>query len=214
MAPGVKAQIRRLKTAPISCCPIVTTLSKSKHPRVLSNLNLGEGSVCLEIGCGHGAGALLINQYIGCKRIVGVDIDHDMIEAARRYISRPPRWARNIRTDNIEFICQDAADLSFPDGYFDAAFLFGVLDHIKEWRQVVAEVFRVLKVGGIFSFEEFLLSPSNNGRLGHVSIAEAELKEALESAGFSIQSLEMTKHLHRCFARAVKSDYSSRGEKV
>ncbi len=121
-------------------------------PRVLSNLNIGEGSVCLEIGCGHGAGALLINQYIDCKHIVGVDIDPDMIEAAKRYISRPPRWAKKVRTDNIEFICQDATKLSFPDGYFDAAFLFAALDHITEWRKVISEVFRVLKMGGIFSF--------------------------------------------------------------
>jgi len=184
---------------------------KFEAPRVLSNLNLGEESVCLEIGCGHGAGALLISQYIGCRRIVGVDIDPEMIEGAKRYVSRPPRWARNIRTDSIEFSCQDAARLSFQDCYFDAAFLFGVLDHIKEWRQVVAEVFRVLKVGGIFSFEEFLLSPSNNGRWGHVSIAEAELREVLERAGFSIQSFELTKRLPRCLVRVVKNNYSSQG---
>ena len=184
---------------------------KFEAPRVLSNLNIGNGSVCLEIGCGHGAGALLINQYIDCERIVCVDIDPDMIEAAKRYISRPPRWGRNIRTDNIEFICQDAIKLSFPDGYFDAAFLFGVLDHITEWRKVASEVFRVLKVGGIFSFEEFLLSPSNNGRWRHVSIAEAELKDALERAGFSFQSFEMGKRLPRCLVRAVKSNHSSVG---
>jgi len=207
-------KMRRIEKFFIRSALRVYLQRKFEAPRVLSNLNLGEGSVCLEIGCGHGAGALLINQYIGDKRIVGVDIDPDMIEAAKRYISRPPRWARNIRTDNIEFICQDAAELSFPDCYFDAAFLFGVLDHIKEWRQVVAEVFRVLKVGGIFSFEEFLLSPSNNGRWGHVSIAEAELKDVLERAGYAIQSFEMTKRLHRCFVRAVKDDYSSRGERV
>ncbi|MFC2002337.1 class I SAM-dependent methyltransferase [Chloroflexota bacterium] len=178
---------------------------KFEAPGVLSNLNIGNGSVCLEIGCGHGAGALLINQYLGCKRIVGVDIDPDMMKAAKRYISRPPKWAKNVRTDNIEFICQDAAKLPFPDGYFDAAFLFGVLDHIKNWPAVIAEVFRVLKVGGIFSFEEFLLSPSASGRLGHVSIRETELREALASTGFSIQSFQVTKRIRRCFVRAVKS---------
>ena len=121
---------------------------KFEAPRVLSGLNIGEGSVCLEIGCGHGAGALLINHHINCKRVIGVDIDSNMIEAVKKYILRPPRWARNIRADNIEFICQDTAELLFPDGYFDAAFLFAVLDHIEEWRQVVSEVFRVLKMGG------------------------------------------------------------------
>ena len=184
---------------------------KFEAPRVLSNLNIGELSVCLEIGCGHGAGALLINQYVGCNRMVGVDIDPDVIEVAKRYIARPPRWARNIRTDNIEFICQDATKLSFPDDYFDAVFLFGVLDHITEWRKVVSEVFRVLKIGRIFSFEDFLLGKSSNSRFGHVAIGETELKDTLESSGFSIQSFEMTKRLPRCLVRAVKSNHSSVG---
>ncbi len=184
---------------------------KFEAPLVLSNLDVGSGCTCLEIGCGHGAGALLINQYLSCKRVIGVDIDPGMIEKAKRYITRPPRWARDIRTDNIDFICLDATKLSFSDGYFDAAFLFGVLDHIKEWRQAVREIFRVLNTGGIFSFEEFLLSPSANGRWGHVSVGEAELRDALETAGYSIQSFERTKRLPRCFVRAVKNDYSSGG---
>ena len=181
---------------------------KFEAPRVLSNLNLSEESVCIEIGCGHGAGTLLINQYLSCKLIVGVDIDPDMIEAAKRYISRPPRWARNIRTDNIEFICEDATKLPFADCYFDAALLFGVLDHITEWQEAVAEVFRVLKVGGIFSFEEVLLGESSRNRYGHVAIGEAKLKDTLERSGFSIESFEMTKRIPRCFVRAVKDDYS------
>lgn len=177
---------------------------KFEAPMVLSDLNIGQGSVCLEIGCGGGAGALLINQYLDCQRVIGVDIDPDMIKASRRYVSRPPRWARGTRTDNIDFICQDAAGMPFPDGYFDAAFLFGVLDHIEDWQSVIAEVFRVLKSGGIFSFEEFLLSPSTHNRLRHVSIREAELRDALTGQGFAIQSFQMMKYIPRCFVRAVK----------
>ena len=171
---------------------------------VLSNLNVSKDSICLEIGCGGGAGALLINQHLDCQRVIGVDIDPDMIKAARRYISRPPRWARNVRTDNIEFVCQDAAELPFPDAHFDAAFLFGVLDHIKDWQAVIAEVFRVLKPGGVFSFEEFLLSTSTKNRWEHVSIREAELRKALTGQGFSIRSFQVMKYIPRCFVRAVK----------
>ena len=184
---------------------------KFEAPRVLSNLDSGKERICIEIGCGQGAGALLINQYIGCDRIICVDIDPEMIEVAKTYISRPPRWARNIRTDNIEFVCQDAAKLSFPDGYFDAAFLFGVLHHIKEWQKVIAEVFRVLKVGGAFSFEETLLPDSFfyfNRLYGHVPIGAAELEDTLRGSGFSIHSFEMAKPIPRCFVRAVKDSHS------
>jgi len=178
---------------------------KFEAPMILSNLNIGKDSVCLEIGCGGGAGALLINRYLDCQRVIGVDIDPDMIKSSRRYISRPPRWARGVRTDNIEFVCRDAAELPFPAACFDAAFLFGVLDHIKDWRTVIAEVFRVLKPGGVFSFEEFLLSSSAENRWGHVSIREAELRDALTSQGFAIRSFQVMKYIPRCFVRAVKS---------
>lgn len=187
---------------------------KFEAPRVLADIDVGDGGMCLEIGCGHGAGTLLINQYLNPGLVVGVDVDPDMIEAAKRYISRPPKWARQVRTDNIEFLCQDATELSFSDCCFDAVFLFGVLDHIKEWPKVISEVFRVLKAGGIFSFEDFLLPGSSDGRLGHIPILGAELKDTLEGAGFSIQSFKVTKLLHRCLVRAVKDSCSPGGEQA
>lgn len=177
---------------------------KFEAKKVLADLGLPRDSVCLEIGCGQGAGTLLINRYLGCKQVIGVDIDPDMIESAKKYLTRPPGWAKDIRTDNIELLCQDAAGLAFPDGHFDAAFLFGVLDHIKDWRGVIGEVYRVLKAGGVFSFEEFLLKKSAENRLGHVSITEQEMVEALTKTGFEIRSLEITRRMHRCFIKAVK----------
>lgn len=178
-------------------------LRKWEAPSVLSHLGLAAASVCLEIGCGIGAGTLLINRYLDCQRVIGVDIDPEMITRANRYLNQPPGWASGIRRDNIEFICQDAARLSFPDNCFDGVFHFAVLDHIAAWAEVIPEVARVLKVGGIYSFEEFLLSPAGNGRWGHVSIAERELKDALSDSGFAIQSFEMMRRLPRCLVRAV-----------
>ena len=186
---------------------------KFEAPRVLSNLGIGTNSTCIEIGCGQGAGALLINRYTGCDRLVCVDIDSATIEAARRYIARPPAWAGNTRTDNIQFLCQDAASLSFADCSFDAAFLFGVLHHITGWQKVIAEVYRVLKAGAVFSFEEALFPNSIfsfNNLTGHVPIGQAELRNVVAGSGFSIQHFEITKRfeltslLPACYIRAVK----------
>lgn len=49
-------------------------LGKIKAPRAVSDLGIGERSVCLEIGCGSGIGALLINQYLNCEKVVGIYI--------------------------------------------------------------------------------------------------------------------------------------------
>lgn len=182
----------------------VYVLRKSEAPRLLSNLSLAKSSVCLEVGCGLGAGTLLINKYLDPERVVGVDLDPDMVAKARRYLSHPPGWAKDIRRDNIEIICEDASHLSFTGGYFDAVFHFAVLDHIPEWESVISEVHRVLKPGGTYAFEEFLLAPGFKGRWGHVSFAAWDITTALEKSGFIIESFETTKRLPRCFGRAKK----------
>ena len=177
---------------------------KFEADKVLHGLDVPRDSVCLEIGCGLGAGTLLINQYLDCRQVIGADIDPDMIESAKKYIYQPPRWAEKVNNHNIEFDCQDAAELSFGDGFFEVVILFGVLDHIKDWRRVINEVSRVLKSGGIFSFEEFLLGKSAENWFGHVSIGRQEMEEALAQAGFRIRSFETGKLVPHCFVRAEK----------
>ena len=189
-------------------------LQRLEAPRVLSDLGISERSVCLDIGCGSGIGALLINQYLDCEKVVGIDVDPDMVTAAKECILHPPKWARNTRTDNIEFLCEDATRSAFPDCRFDAFFLFGVLHHMREWRKVISEVHRMLKVGGVFSFSEETLLSDSLFRLGKpglcaayelfggTPISEGELKATLEGSGFSIQRFE--KRLSMCFVRATK----------
>jgi len=189
-------------------------LRRLEVPRVLSRLDIGEKSVCLDIGCGSGIGALLINQYLDCERVVGIDVDPDMVTAAEEYVSHPPKWARNIRTDNIEFFCEDATKSTFPDCYFDAVFLFGVLHHIRGWKKAISEVHRMLRGGGVFSFSEETLLPDFLFRFGKpglnasykffggTPISKGELKATLEKSGFSIQRFEGL--LSMCFVRAIK----------
>ena len=190
-------------------------LRRLEAPRVLSDLGIDERSLCLDIGCGSGIGALLINQYLDCEKVVGIDIDPDMVAAAGEYVSHPPKWARNIRTDNIEFLCEDATGSTFPDCYFDAVFLFGVLHHIKGWKKLISEVYRMLKESGVFSFCEETLLPDFIFRFGKpgldaayklfwgTPISERELKATLEKSGFSIQRFEG--FLSMCFVRATKA---------
>jgi len=189
-------------------------LRRLEAPRILRNLDIDERSVCLDIGCGSGIGALLINQYLDCEKVVGIDVDPDMVTAAEECLSHPPKWARNIRTDNIEFLCEDATRSSFPDCYFDAVFLFGVLHHIEGWKKVISGVYRTLKEGGVFSLSEETLLPDFLFPLGKpglraayelfggTPISEGELKATLEGSGFSIQRFE--KKLSMCFVRAAK----------
>ncbi len=181
---------------------------KVEAPKVFGGFCLPPGAKCIEIGCGHGAGTLLISRYFDCGRIVGVDNDPQTIERARNYVAHPPAWAKGIRTDQIEFACEDAARLPYADCSFDAAFLFAVLNSAEAWKEVVAEVFRVLKPGGVFSFKEavrpatFFL-PSRLFFFLPV-ISEDELKENLARAGFLVERFAVSRRQPRAFVRARK----------
>ncbi len=56
---------------------------------------------------------------------------------------RPPASARRRRPK-----------LPYPDAAFDAVFNYGIIHHLENWQQGVAEIARVLRQGGVFYFEE------------------------------------------------------------
>ena len=100
------------------------------------------GRDVLEIGCGSGLGAHLLNQ-LAPKSYIGLDVMEEQIALARRTY---PQY---------QFMVQDAADLSqFPTASKDVAIIFGVLHHIPNWRSALDEIRRVLKPNGQLFLEE------------------------------------------------------------
>jgi len=177
-------------------------------PRVLAHLPYLQGADCIELGCGQGIGALLIRHYTGCARVIGIDNDPDVIRRAERTLASPPFWARRIDTTGISFVQDDAADSMFADASFDAVFQFFLLEHVPAWREALAEVYRMLKPGGVYSFEEALVPDSVflfNGWFGHVPISRDDLHQALTDLGFKIERFTTTRWNRRCFVLARKA---------
>jgi SAM-dependent methyltransferase len=57
----------------------------------------------------------------------------------------------------------DASNLVFPDESFDLVVDFGIIHHIPNWRDALAEVHRTLKVEGEFLFEELSVETWKKG---------------------------------------------------
>jgi ubiquinone/menaquinone biosynthesis C-methylase UbiE len=105
----------------------------------------------LDIGCGSGMYFPLLSRR--AERLVGIDISHEMIKAARRLIDGKG-------LDNVEAMQVNAVDLPFEDGSFDSVIAFDVLHHVPDTDAAMAEVSRVLRPGGRFvSIEPNVLNP-------------------------------------------------------
>jgi ubiquinone/menaquinone biosynthesis C-methylase UbiE len=111
----------------------------------LKRLSKGVTGSILEIGCGQGTGARISYDLFSPQRYVGVDLDPRMIRRATRRSGALP---------NATFLEGDVSSLEFPDATFDLVLDFGILHHVPNWRDALAEVHRMLRPGGEFLFED------------------------------------------------------------
>jgi GT2 family glycosyltransferase/SAM-dependent methyltransferase len=91
------------------------------------------GGTVLEVGCSDGMVCDLFAQ-LGASKVVGIDV----METVGCIFPHPA----------IEYQTMEAGKLDFPDGSFDIACSIATLEHVPDPPAVIAEILRVLKVGG------------------------------------------------------------------
>ena len=91
------------------------------------------------IEVGSGAHGLIF--YFGARNGVGVD------PLAVSYRSLFPRWQSSAST-----VAAVGEELPFPDSNFDVVLCDNVVDHAESPKQIVAELVRILKPGGLLYF--------------------------------------------------------------
>lgn len=81
-----------------------------------------KGLKVLEVGCGYGFGALLLN---GEAEYVGVDIDHEAIKWANGHINK----GRFFLLENLEEM--------YSSAYFDIVISFEVIEHVSDPKNLL-----------------------------------------------------------------------------
>lgn len=99
---------------------------------------LARGKVVLDLGCGEGYGSSLLAEV--AERVTGIDLSAEAVEHAR---TRYPRT-------NLKFQVGDCRKTGLPDHQFDLVVCFEMIEHIAEHEELLSEVGRLLKPGGMF----------------------------------------------------------------
>jgi 2-polyprenyl-6-hydroxyphenyl methylase/3-demethylubiquinone-9 3-methyltransferase len=97
----------------------------------------------LDIGCG---GGVLTEEFaaLGC-RAAGIDISPRSIAVAQAHAEQSGL--------SIDYRIAEATSLPFDDASFEAVSCCDMLEHVPDWKQVIAEAGRVLQPGGLFFFD-------------------------------------------------------------
>jgi ubiquinone/menaquinone biosynthesis C-methylase UbiE len=96
------------------------------------------GKDALDIGCGAGYGTAELASH--ARAVFGIDVAEDALRYAREHYSLP----------HAHFTRASASALPFGDASFDVATAFEVIEHLRDWRALLAEARRVLRRDGVF----------------------------------------------------------------
>ena len=116
--------------------------------RLLKAAGLKPGQKVLEVGCGPGFFTIPAAKIVENEGVVyAVDVHPLAIERVKEKIER-----EGIK--NITPILANASDTGLPDRSIDLAFIFGLRYIAGGLENVIAEIHRILKPGGVLSFEK------------------------------------------------------------
>jgi SAM-dependent methyltransferase len=145
----------------------------------------------MDAGSGNGYFAWL--AYLSGANVVGLNIEKDQVEKSENYLI----GYRKADPRRLRFEHRNLYDLGGETRLFDEIICFEVLEHVRRDTDVVRELFRILRSGGVLHICcPYRLHPRHqaesldvNETGGHVraGYTEADYRALLEPVGFKIE---------------------------
>src|SRR5690606_21750205 len=108
---------------------------------VMKRMNVKPGSACLDVCCGTADWTVALAKATGEKGIVkGLDFSKNMLKIGAEKVKPYPQ---------VELIHGNAMELPFDDNTFDYVTIGFGLRNVPDYMQVLREMHRVLKPGGM-----------------------------------------------------------------
>lgn len=138
---------------------------------------------------GTGTGYLLPVLGRHFARTIGIDLNRQMLELARRRVNEAGARGVDLREGRLE-------DLPLADGEVDLAICMVMLHHLEDVPAALGEIWRALRSGGQLLIVELHAHENERFRLAmadrRAGIAPGQMQEWLRSAGFgSVQHWDM-----------------------
>lgn len=87
----------------------------------------------LDVGCGTGFIINIVKDW--CEKVYGIDVTQEMLD-------------RIEKSKNVELINGMAENLPFEENTFEVATAYSFIHHLHDYKEVLNEMYRVLKKGG------------------------------------------------------------------
>jgi len=102
--------------------------------------------IVLDVGCGQGKSFRLLIEHFAPQRLIGVDAEEKCLQLAEVEASN--------ESIPIELYHGDIAALDMADASVDLVFCHQTFHHLMQQQMALAQMFRVLKPGGLLLFAE------------------------------------------------------------
>jgi SAM-dependent methyltransferase len=133
----------------------------------------------LDIGCGTGFNIVCLHQ-LGYHQVSGLDFSPDALEYCR---------SRQVQV----LICGDAENLPISHGCYDTILVLDIIEHLKDDRRALSEIFRALKPDGklIIFVPAFQFLWSFQDEISHHQrrYSIREIREKILHSGFKLIKL-------------------------
>ena len=122
----------------------------SNPAALLEEAGVGAGMTVVDFGCGPGRYTIPAARLVGATgRVYAADVHPLALDGVARA-------ARRRGLANVETLATEAA-LAIPDASVDVVLLYDTLHDVERRDEVIQELLRVLKEGGVLSYRDHTL---------------------------------------------------------
>ncbi|MEL3972637.1 demethylmenaquinone methyltransferase [Rossellomorea oryzaecorticis] len=116
---------------------------KKWRKETMKHMSVKENAKALDVCCGTADWTLALGEEVGEEgKVFGLDFSQNMLSIGEEKVKESP-------LNNIELIHGNAMELPFEDGTFDYVTIGFGLRNVPDYLQVLKEMNRVLKPGGM-----------------------------------------------------------------